>query len=87
MPLSGADGFAVNGYIYLMGGRSADTCCRPMTLVAPISANTTITSGNKPTGMGSGMKLISDTPVIATALLPSTMTAKLTSSAVPVEAR
>jgi Kelch motif len=51
-PLSNADGFAVNGYMYLIGGRSADTSCRPITLVAPISANTTIASGNNPTGVG-----------------------------------
>jgi hypothetical protein len=51
-PLSQADGFAANGYIYLIGGRSADTTCTPITLVAPISANTTIASGNNPTGIG-----------------------------------
>ena len=51
-PVAGGDGFAVNGYIYLFGGRSADTVCSPSTLVAPISANTTIASGNNPTGVG-----------------------------------
>jgi hypothetical protein len=51
-PLSQADGFAANGYIYLIGGRSADTSCSPVTLVAPVSANTTIASGNHPTGIG-----------------------------------
>lgn len=51
-PISQASGFAANGYIYLIGGRSADTTCTPVTLVAPISANTTIASGNKPTGIG-----------------------------------
>lgn len=51
-PIAGGDGFAVNGYIYLIGGRSADTACSPSTLVAPISANTTIASGNNPTGVG-----------------------------------
>jgi hypothetical protein len=51
-PLSGADGFAVNGYMYLFGGRSDDTTCRPITLVAPISANTAIANGNDPTGIG-----------------------------------
>jgi hypothetical protein len=50
--LSQADGFAVNGYMYLIGGRTADTACNPVTLVAPISANTTIASGNDPTGIG-----------------------------------
>lgn len=47
-----ADGFAVNGYMYLFGGRTADGTCSPRTLVAPISANTTIASGNNPTGVG-----------------------------------
>jgi N-acetylneuraminic acid mutarotase len=51
-PLSQSDGFAANGYLYLMGGRSTDTTCSPITLVAPISANTTIASGNNPTGIG-----------------------------------
>jgi len=51
-PLSQAGGFAANGYIYLIGGRSAATTCSPITLVAPISANTTIVSGNNPTGIG-----------------------------------
>lgn len=51
-PIAGGDGFAVNGYIYVIGGRTADTVCTPSTLVAPISANTTIASGNNPTGVG-----------------------------------
>lgn len=51
-PISNADGFAANGYMYLIGGRSASTTCTPSTLVAPISANTTIASGNNPTGIG-----------------------------------
>ena len=51
-PISQGDGFAANGYIYLIGGRSAATTCSPSTLVAPISANTSIASGNKPTGIG-----------------------------------
>jgi hypothetical protein len=50
--LSDSDGFAANGYVYLTGGRSAATTCDPITLVAPISANTTIASGNNPTGVG-----------------------------------
>ncbi len=50
--LSQADAFASNGYLYMIGGRSADTTCSPRTLVAPISANTTIGSGNNPTGIG-----------------------------------
>lgn len=51
-PLRDADGFAANGYIYLIGGRSGATTCTPNTLVTPVSANTTISSGNNPTGMG-----------------------------------
>lgn len=47
-----ADGFAANGFMYILGGRSADTACASNTLVAPISANTTIASGNNPTGIG-----------------------------------
>jgi hypothetical protein len=46
------DAFAANGYIYVVGGRSAATTCRPVTLFAPISANTTIATGNNPTGVG-----------------------------------
>lgn len=46
------EAFASNGYMYLIGGRSAATTCVPNTLVAPISANTTILSGNNPTGIG-----------------------------------
>ncbi|MDB5186944.1 MAG: hypothetical protein JWM07_416 [Candidatus Saccharibacteria bacterium] len=51
-PLSQSEGFAANGYIYLVGGRSSTTICDPITLAAPISANTTIASGNNPTGIG-----------------------------------
>jgi len=51
-PLSQAEGFAANGYIYLAGGRSSATTCDPVTLVAPVSANTIIASGNDPTGVG-----------------------------------
>ena len=51
-PISQADSFAANGYIYLIGGRTSDAVCTPSTLVAPISANTTIASGNNPTGVG-----------------------------------
>ena len=47
-----ADGFAVNGYMYLFGGRSADGTCTTNTYITPISANTTIASGNNPTGIG-----------------------------------
>jgi hypothetical protein len=50
--LTQAEGFAANGYIYLVGGRSSATTCDPITLAAPISANTTIASGNNPTGIG-----------------------------------
>jgi hypothetical protein len=51
-PIRQGDGFAANGYLYLIGGRTADTTCASRTLVAPISANTTIASGNNPTGIG-----------------------------------
>lgn len=47
-----AEGFAANGFMYLIGGRSADTTCESNTIVAPISANTTVASGNNPTGVG-----------------------------------
>jgi len=50
--VSQGSAFAANGYIYLMGGRTADATCDPITLVAPISANTTIATGNNPTGLG-----------------------------------
>ena len=48
------DGVAVsaNGYIYIVGGRSAATTCNPKVSVVPISANTTIATGNDPTGVG-----------------------------------
>ena len=51
-PLAGGDSFAANGYVYIIGGRSATTTCNPITLVAPVSANTPIASGNNPTGLG-----------------------------------
>lgn len=51
-PLAQGDGFAVNGYVYLIGGRSSPNICEPTSLVSPISANTTIASGNNPTGVG-----------------------------------
>lgn len=50
--VSQADAFAANGYMYLVGGRSATSSCRPLTMVAPVSANTTIATGNNPTGVG-----------------------------------
>jgi N-acetylneuraminic acid mutarotase len=50
--LSQGDAFAANGYMYIINGRSNATTCRPITLIAPISANTTIASGNNPTGVG-----------------------------------
>lgn len=46
------DGFAANGFMYIFGGRSADTTCDSNTIVAPVSANTTIATGNNPTGLG-----------------------------------
>jgi hypothetical protein len=51
-PLSDGDAFAANGYMYILGGRSAATTCNPITAVSPISANTSIASGNNPTGIG-----------------------------------
>lgn len=51
-PLSQSEGMAANGYIYLMGGRSNATTCSPIMLATPVSANTTIASGNNPTGIG-----------------------------------
>jgi hypothetical protein len=47
-----ADGYAANGFMYIFGGRSNATTCTTNTYVAPISANTTIASGNNPTGVG-----------------------------------
>lgn len=38
--------------MYLFGGRTDNTTCRSNTIVAPISANTTIATGNNPTGIG-----------------------------------
>jgi len=51
-PVADGDGFAANGYIYVVGGKSMANTCSSTTLVAPISANTTIASGNNPTGLG-----------------------------------
>lgn len=50
--VSHADGFAANGYMYIFGGKQSDIICTTNTYVAPISANTTIASGNNPTGIG-----------------------------------
>lgn len=47
-----AKAVSANGYIYLIGGRSAASTCVPNTLITPISANTTIATGNNPTGVG-----------------------------------
>jgi N-acetylneuraminic acid mutarotase len=51
-PLAGADGYGANGYLYLVGGRTSSGNCSPNTLLAPVSANTTISSGNNATGVG-----------------------------------
>jgi N-acetylneuraminic acid mutarotase len=51
-PISDGRAVSANGYIYLVGGRSAASTCLPKVQVAPISANTTIASGNNPTGVG-----------------------------------
>lgn len=50
--ISGGGVFAANGYLYVVGGRSAASTCSQSTLVAPISSNTTVASGNNPTGIG-----------------------------------
>jgi hypothetical protein len=50
--LFGADGFAYNGFMYLFGGKASANVCETNTIAAPISANTTIASGNNPTGIG-----------------------------------
>jgi len=50
--LSQGEAFAANGYMYVVGGRSTTTNCAPNTLIAPLSANTTIATGNDPTGVG-----------------------------------
>ncbi|HEX8226779.1 MAG TPA: hypothetical protein VF572_02830 [Candidatus Saccharimonadales bacterium] len=47
-----ADAYAANGYLYVFGGRSAPGSCTNNTYVTPISANTTIATGNNPTGIG-----------------------------------
>lgn len=52
-PVAFGDAFAANGYMYLVGGRSSNVTCDPTSFVAPVSANTTIASGNNPTGIGS----------------------------------
>lgn len=51
-PLRDSKAVSANGYIYMVGGRSTNTTCTPKVLIAPISANTTIASGNNPTGVG-----------------------------------
>lgn len=51
-PLRDAKAVSANGYIYLVGGRSTATSCQPKVVVAPVSANTTIATGNNPTGTG-----------------------------------
>jgi len=50
--LRDSEAIAANGYIYLVGGRSAASTCAPKVLITPVSANTTIASGNNPTGIG-----------------------------------
>lgn len=50
--LRDAKAVSANGYIYIVSGRTAASTCAPKVLVAPISANTTIASGNNPTGVG-----------------------------------
>ncbi|MDO8336092.1 MAG: hypothetical protein Q7T74_04935, partial [Candidatus Saccharibacteria bacterium] len=47
-----ANAVSANGYIYVVAGRTAASTCTPKTLVAPVVANTTIATGNNPTGVG-----------------------------------
>lgn len=49
-PIAQGDGFSANGYLYVVGGRSADSICKPSTLIAPIGG--TSESGT-PSGVGS----------------------------------
>lgn len=58
--VSEADAFAANGYIYLVGGRSASTTCRPRTMVAPVTANT---NSDTPTGIGNWQETRQETKV------------------------
>jgi hypothetical protein len=51
-PLRDGQAVSANGYIYIVNGRSAATTCNPKVLIAPISANTTVATGNNPTGVG-----------------------------------
>lgn len=51
--VSHADGFAANGYMYIFGGKQSAIVCTTNTYMAPISANTTVATGNSPTGLGS----------------------------------
>lgn len=51
-PIRDGHALSANGYIYIVGGRSAATTCPPNTLITPVSANTTIATGNNPTGIG-----------------------------------
>lgn len=50
--LRDARALSANGYIYLVGGRTAATTCAPKMMITPIVANTTIATGNNPTGVG-----------------------------------
>lgn len=53
---SDAEAFAANGFLYVVGGRSAASTCTNNTYVVPISANTTIATRNNPTGIGEWFK-------------------------------
>lgn len=54
--VSNAEGFAANGFLYIVGGRSAVSTCTNNTYVTSISANTTIETGNNPTGISEWSK-------------------------------
>jgi hypothetical protein len=50
-PVSDASGFTANGYLYVVGGAQGASCTNN-TYAASIGANTTISQGNNPTGLG-----------------------------------
>ncbi len=51
-PISNAVVYAANGFMYVIGGRSAATTCTNNTYVNNIIANSTIVNGNNPSGLG-----------------------------------
>lgn len=51
-PVSNAVAYAANGFLYVVGGRSAAAACTNNTYVDNILANSTIANGNNPNGIG-----------------------------------